>query len=85
MFELFVSKNLSGVPVKGGGGGTPKNSWWKFAATWFAKSSPYFRPNNIIFHTRFQNWPVGRNYVIIDLSTNKKILRIQFGNVHTLP
>ena len=69
----------------GGGGGTPKNSWWKCAATWFSKSCPYFRPNNIIFHTRFQNWPVGRNYVIIDLSTNKKILRIQFGNVHTLP
>ena len=53
--------------------GSPKLSW------------PYFRPKNIIFHTRFQNWPLGRNYVTIDLSTNKKILRIQFGNVHTLP
>ena len=41
-----------------GGGGTPKNSWWKCAATWFSKSWAYFRPKNIIFHTRFQNWPL---------------------------
>ena len=33
----------------------------------------------IIFHTRFQNWPLGRNGVVIDLSTNKKILQIHFG------
>ena len=38
----------------------------------------YFRPKNIIFHTCFQNWPFGRNYVVIDLSTNKKILQIHF-------
>ena len=43
MFELFVPKNLSGVPVNpgegvGGGGDTPKNSWCKCAATWFSKS-----------------------------------------------
>ena len=51
--------------------GIAHNSWWKCAATWFSKSWPSFRPKNIIFHTRFQNWPLGRNYVIIDLSTNK--------------
>ena len=44
MFELFVPKNLSGVPVNPGegvgegGGDTPKNSWCKCAATWFSKS-----------------------------------------------
>ena len=42
----------------GGGGGTPKNSWWKCAANWLSKSWTYFRPKNIIFHTRFQNWPL---------------------------
>ena len=53
--------HLSGVPVnpgEAGGGGTPKNSWWKCAATWFSKSWASFRPKNIIFHTRFQNWPL---------------------------
>ena len=44
-------------------GGTPGNSWWGCAA-WFSKSRPYFRPKNVIFHTRFQTWPL-RNYVII--------------------
>ena len=35
------------------GGGTPGNSWWGCAAR-FSKSWPYFRPKNVIFHTRFQ-------------------------------
>ena len=35
-------------------GGTAGNSWWG-----------YFRPKTVIFHTRFQTWPLGRNYVII--------------------
>ena len=52
------------------GGGTPGNSWWGCAAR-FSKSWPYFRPKNVIsdqtskFHTRFQTWPLGRNYVSI--------------------
>ena len=43
---------------------TPGNSWWGYAAR-FSKSWPYFRTKNVIFHTRFQTWPLGRNYVII--------------------
>ena len=35
-------------------GGTTGNSWWG-----------YFRPKTVIFHTRFQTWPLGRNHVII--------------------
>ena len=26
---------------------------------------PYFKPKNVIFHTRFQSCSLGRNYVII--------------------
>ena len=36
---------------------TPGNSWWGCAA-WFSKSWPYFRPKNVIFHTRFQTRPL---------------------------
>ena len=32
---------------------TPGNSWWGCAAR-FSESWPYFRPKNVIFHTRFQ-------------------------------
>ena len=46
------------------GVGTPGNSWWG-CATRFVKPWPDFRPKNVIFHTRFQTWPLGRNYVII--------------------
>ena len=65
-----------GHEARGGGKGTPGNSWWG-CATQFSKSWPYFRPKNEIFHTgyqtistskihtRFQSWPLGRNYVII--------------------
>ena len=35
------------------GGSTPRNSLWGCAAR-FSKSCPYFRPKNVIFHTRFQ-------------------------------
>ena len=82
MFELFVSKNLSGVPVNPGegGGGVLLRI---LGGSVLLPGSP--NPDPISDHTRFQNWPLGRNYVIIDLSTNKKILRIHFGNVHTLP
>ena len=52
-------------PRKGGGGlRTHGNSWWGYAAR-FSKSWPYFRPKNVIFHTRFQTWPLGRIYFII--------------------
>ena len=37
----------------GGGGGTPRNSWWGCAARVF-KSRPYFRPKHAIFHPHFQ-------------------------------
>ena len=47
------------------------STWWGCAAQ-FSKSLSYFRPKNVIFHTRFQTWPL-RNYVIITLiSVNKK-------------
>ena len=36
-----------------GGGGTPGNSCWGSSAR-FSKSGPYFRPKNVIFHTRFR-------------------------------
>ena len=45
-------------------GGTPGNSWQGCAARFF-KSRPDFRPKNVIFHTHFQTWPLGRNYCII--------------------
>ena len=41
----------------GGGGVTPGISWWWCAAR-FSKSWPSFRPKNVIFHTRFQTWPL---------------------------
>ena len=45
------------------GGGTPGNSWL-WCATRSSKSWPYFRPKNVIFHTRVQTSPIS-NYVII--------------------
>ena len=51
-------KNVSNTGKWGGGrGGTPKNSWWGCAAQ-FSKSWPYYRPKHVIFHTRFQTWPL---------------------------
>ena len=58
-----------------GGGGTPGNSWWGCAAR-FSKSWPLFQTKKCNFphpfsdqtskiHTRFQTWPLSRNYVII--------------------
>ena len=55
-----------------------ENSWWGCAAR-FSKSWPYFRPKNVIFHTRFLTWPLSRNYVIITkLESKQKILQIHF-------
>ena len=75
-----------------GGGVNPVNSWWGWGcATRFSKSWPYFRPKNVIFHTRFQTCLLGRNYVIIPYirAQTKEILQINlFGietNVHTRP
>ena len=41
----------------GAGGVIPGNSWWGCADRFF-KSWPYFRPKNVIFHTRFQTRPL---------------------------
>ena len=41
------------LSARGGGGSTPRNSWWGCAARVF-KPRPYFRPKHAIFHTRFQ-------------------------------
>ena len=41
----------------GRGGGTPWNYWWGCAAQ-FSKSRPHFGPKNVIFHSRFQTWPL---------------------------
>jgi len=38
-------------------GSTSRNSWWGYAV-WLFKSWPYFKPKNVIFHTRFQTWPL---------------------------
>ena len=61
-------------------------------AACFLKSSPNFRPKNVIFHTRFQTRPpksmpvfrpgllIGTNYVIITwpLEHKQKIIQIHF-------
>ena len=61
-------------------------------AACFLKSSPNFRPKNVIFHTRFQTRPlksmpvfrpgllIGTNYVIITwpLERKQKIIQIHF-------
>ena len=64
-----------------GGRGSSGNSWW-WCGTRFSKSWPYFRPKNVILHTRFQTWPLGRNYVIITLNANQNIFQIHFEFAH---
>ena len=44
-------------------GVTPGSFWWGCAVC-SPNPWPYFRPKNVIFHTRFQIWPLGRDYVI---------------------
>ena len=41
-----------------GWGCTPKNLGWGGCAARFSKSLPYFTPKDVIFHTRFQTWPL---------------------------
>ena len=60
-YKYMKFMNLTGKWQKpnlgpGGGGVIPGNSWWGCAARFF-KSWPYFRPKNVIFHTRFQTRP----------------------------
>ena len=57
-FNKLYSKRVDGVGAwgGGGGGGTLRNSWWGCVAR-TSKCWPYFRPKNVIFHTRFQTWP----------------------------
>ena len=64
-----------------GGGGTPGNSWWGCAAG-FSKSWPYFRTKNVIFQSRFQTWPLGRNYVSIILRLEAKKFLKFVSNSH---
>ena len=52
--NLLLSSNKSN---NGSRGGRPGNSLWECAAQ-FSKSWPYFRPTNVIFHTRFQTRPL---------------------------
>ena len=41
-----------------GPGDTFGNSWWGCAvAVRLSNLTPYFRPKNVIFHTRFKTWP----------------------------
>ena len=58
--HLLTSTGELGKPP----GGTPRNSWWECAALFF-KSWPDFRPKNVVYQTRFQTWPLGRNYVFV--------------------
>ena len=39
-------------------GDTPGNSWWRGYAARFSKSRARFRPENVIFHTRYQTRPI---------------------------
>ena len=59
---LFSTRSLNSCSTQfhggaWGGGGTPGNSWWGCAAQ-FSKSWPYFRPKDVISHTRFQTRPL---------------------------
>ena len=68
----------------GGTGGTPGDSCGGGGgAARFCKSWSFFRPQNVIFHTRFQTWPLKSrpvvspgitiNDVIVSQSANRKI------------
>ena len=59
-------------------GGTPGNSWWGCAARFF-KSWPDLSPKTVLFHNRFQTWPLGRNYLIttqISRQIKKKLFNL---------
>ena len=53
------------ISSAGGGGGWVLLGFLVEYATRFSESSPDFRARNVIFHTRFQTWRLGRNYAII--------------------
>ena len=63
------------------GAGTPGDSWWG-CAVGFLKSRPYFRPKNVIFHTRFQTWALGRNYAITCIRAQTKKFFKLISNSH---
>ena len=54
---FFYSSQFTSMLIQITPGGIPGNSWWVCAAR-FSKSWPYFRPKNVIFHTRFQTRPL---------------------------
>ena len=72
--QIFFSALLA-VPRRGGGGVLLGILSGGACAARFSKSWPYFRPKNVIphpfsdqtskIHTRFQTFPLGKNYVII--------------------
>ena len=63
-------------------GSTSRNSWLGCAAL-FSKSWPYFRPKSVIFLTRSQTWPLGRNYVIItQIRVQTKMFFQSISNSH---
>ena len=66
----------------GGWGVTPGNSLWGCQAR-FPLSWPYFRPKNVIFHTCFETWPLGRNSVIITwINVQTKKFFKSIANLH---
>jgi len=80
-FTLTTWRYNQASGEEGGGGRNPVNSWWGWeCATRFSKSWPYFRPKNVIFHTRFQTCLLGRNYVIIPYirAQTKKFFKLIF-------
>ena len=61
----------------GGGGRTPGNSWWGYAAR-FSKSWPYFRPKKCNFPYPFSDLALRQKlcYNYIGKGGNKKIIQI---------
>ena len=61
-FQAYQDSNPD-LCARGGGGDS-----WEFlvgVCRWVLKIRPYFRTKNVIFQTRCQTWPLGRNYVSI--------------------
>ena len=57
------------IYARGGGGGYPREFLVGVCLLVLQILRPYFRPKNVIFHSRFQTWPL-RKYVIITYTRN---------------